>query len=123
MSLNWVNRPIVWSLLAIGTLCAAPAIAQAQEKSPEASTIIQPSIPDKVTQVTGPYKFWSETGLLDDAKIILNIDPSEWRIDRRSRNFEALYLDLLQQQSNVLPVVRTQDGPNPFETSLQELSK
>jgi hypothetical protein len=123
MSLNWVNRSIVWSLLAISTLFAAPSIAQEKEKSPEASNIIQPSVPDKVNQVAGTYKFWSETGLLDDAKTILNIDPSEWRIERRSRNFEALYLDLLQQQSNVLPVVRTQDGPNPFETSLKELSK
>jgi hypothetical protein len=120
MSLNWAGQPMFWGLVAISALSCAPAMAQ---DSGEGGPISQPTVPEKVDQAVGTYKFWPEITIVDDAKTLFTIGTSEGRIEKRSKNFEALYLDLQQQQADAQPIVRTQDAPNPFSTSLQEILK
>jgi hypothetical protein len=118
MFLKRASQPFFWGLFAATTL-TLPAIAQ-----PDANNTLplsRPSIPEAVDKVNASDQHWNETGIADDARWLFGIDYGEKRIERRARRFEALYVDLLKQQSESHAIMRTQDLPSQFNTSLLEM--
>lgn len=114
------SHPLFWGLVAVGTLSCVPAMAQEVVNS---APINQPSAFESIDKAAKSNAYWSETGLGADAKSVFVIDTDEARIQRRSENFEVVYLDLLKQQNEESVVIRTQDISNLYDTSLLELQK
>jgi hypothetical protein len=120
MFLKRASQPFFWGLLAATTL-TLPTVAQAQPTVDNAGPLNQPSIPTAFDKATGADKYWKENGILDDAKWIFGIVHGEKRIERRAKDFDALYTDVLKQQTEDHAIIRTQDLSNPFGTSLLEM--
>lgn len=120
MFLKRASQPFFWGLLAATTL-TLPTVAQAQPTVDNAGPLNQPSIPTTFDKATGADKFWKENGILDDAKWIFGIEHGEKRIERRAKAFDAVYTDVLKQQTEDHAIIRTQDLSNPFGTSLLEM--
>ena len=114
------SRPLFWGLVALGALSCVPAMAQ---ESTYVAPLKQPSLLEAVDQVSRTDTFWSESGLGGDAKSSFLIDRDEARIQKRSENFEVVYLDIMKQQSETGVIMRTQDISNTYTTSLMELQK
>jgi hypothetical protein len=121
MSLKWASQPYAWGLLSMGLLLSTPMIAQANPT--DSAPIKQPSAFEAVDHVSGTNSFWSELSISDDTKDLFLIERNEARIERRAKNLEMVYHDLLKQQTEDHAIVRTQDIPNLFETSLLEMQK
>jgi hypothetical protein len=115
------NRSLFWGLLAVGAFSCIPA-AMAQETGSSAP-LHQPSPFEAIDQVAKTNTFWTETTLLKDAKDVFFIGSDEYRIQKRSQNFETVYLDLMKQQGESHVIIRTQDIANTYDTSLFELQK
>jgi hypothetical protein len=120
MFLKRASQPFFWGLLAATTL-TLPTVAQAQPTVDNAGPLSQPSIPTAFDKATGADKYWKENGIVDDAKWIFGIEHGEKRIERRAKAFDALYTDVLKQQTEDHAIMRTQDLSNPFGTSLLEM--
>ena len=114
------SRPLFWGLVALGALSCLPAMAQEPTNT---APLKQPSLLEAVDQVAKTNTFWSESGLGGDAKSTFLIDRDEARIQGRSERFEAVYLDIMKQQSENGVVMRTQDISNTYTTSLMELQR
>ncbi|WP_404785978.1 hypothetical protein [Altericista sp. CCNU0014] len=114
------SRSLFWGLVTVGAFSCVPAIAQEAVVSP---TLSQPSAFEAVDRAAKADTFWTETTLLNDAKDSFFIEANEARIQKRARRFEGIYLDLMKQQTESSPIVRTQDISNTFDTSLLELQK
>jgi hypothetical protein len=114
------NRPLFWGLVALGALSCVPAMAQ---EPTNIAPLKQPSLLEAVDHVSKTNSFWSESGIGGDAKSTFLIDRDEARIQGRSEGFEAVYLDIMKQQSETGIVMRTQDISNTYTTSLLELQR
>jgi hypothetical protein len=112
------SRPLFWGLIALGALSCGPVMAQ---ESGTPAPLKQPSVFEAVNQVAKTNAFWSETSVGDDAKDFFFIDAGEARIQRRAEKFEAVYLDLMKQQSDGSVIMRTKDISNTYNTSLMEM--
>ncbi len=121
MSFKRASQTTFWGLVSMGVLLSAPMIAQANQA--DNAPLKQPSAFEAVDKVSGTDNFWSDISFADDAKNIFVIDRDEARIERRSKHFEMVYQDLLKQQTENHAIMRTQDIPNLFETSLKEMQK
>jgi hypothetical protein len=119
MFLKRASQPFFWGLFAAATL-TLPAVAQTAVDN--GAPLSQPSIPEAVDKATGYDMYWKELGIEDDAKWIFGIVHGEKRIQRRGQRFETLYYDLIKQQNESHAIIRTQDVPNPFGTSLLEMN-
>lgn len=112
------SQPFFWGLFAATTL-TLPAVAQPDANN--ALPLIRPSVPEAVDQATGYDQHWKESGLADDAKWLFGIEYGEKRIQKRAQRFETLYYDLVKQQNESHAIIRTQDLPSVFNTSLREM--
>ncbi|HEY9824902.1 MAG TPA: hypothetical protein V6D19_05605 [Stenomitos sp.] len=121
MFLTRTSRSLLWGCLAMGALSCAPAVAQQPTEVP--GPIQPPSINEAVEATAGTNKFWPEITLLEDVKTVFSIGQSEYRIEGRSKKFEALYRDLMMQQQENHDILRPRDLPSPFSTTVQELQK
>lgn len=110
------SRPLFWGLVALGALSCGSAMAQ---ESGTPAPLKHPSVFEAVDQAAKTNAFWSETSVGDDAKAFFVIDEAQIR--RRSEKFEAVYLDLMKQQSDGSVIMRTKDISNTYTTSLMEM--
>ncbi len=121
MFLKRASRPFFWGLFAAATL-TLPAVAQtAQTTVDKAVPLSQPSIPASFDKTAGADLFWKENGIEDDAKWVFGIVYGEKRIEKRAQRLDALYADVIKQQTEDHALTRTQDLPNQFDTSLLEM--
>jgi hypothetical protein len=121
MFLKRESQPFFWGLFAAATL-TLPAVAQtAQTSVDKAEPLSQPSIPVSFDKAAGSDLYWKENGLEDDAKWVFGIVHGEKRIEKRAQRIDALYVDVLKQQNEDHAIIRTQDLPNQFDTSLLEM--
>lgn len=119
MFLTRTSRSLLWGCLAMGALSCAPAVAQ--EPTEVSGSIQLPSINQAVEETAGTNRFWPEISLLEDVKTVFSIGQSEYRIEGRSKKFEALYRDLMLQQQENHDILRPRDLPTPFNTTVQEI--
>jgi hypothetical protein len=110
------SRPLFWGLVALGALSCGSVMAQ---ESGTPAPLKQPSVFEAVDQAAKTNAFWSENSVGYDAKALFLIDDAQ--IQRRSEKFEAVYLDLMKQQSDGSVIMRTKDISNTYTTSLMEM--
>ena len=79
------------------------------------------SIPEAVDYNSRMNNYYQDDSLLGDTKFTFGLQFSDNSIRKSARQVEALYRDLVFQQDNDNPVVRTQDLPSPFTTSIFSL--
>ena len=95
----------------------------AQTASPEVSQLGKPTIPEALNQAANFNNFYKDRSTAGDALFTFGLNGfDEAKIAKAARRTEALYLDLLQQQNEDNPIVRTRDLANPYETSLLQLN-
>ncbi|MGB8703367.1 MAG: hypothetical protein WCD18_28455 [Thermosynechococcaceae cyanobacterium] len=116
MSLKWAGQSLFLGVLAVGAVASTPAFAQDNNEP-----INRPSVAEQVDHATGFNQYWSEIAIVDDAKWVFGIEHGEKRVEGRTHRFERLYADLMKQQSEDHEILRTQDIPSPFNTSLSNL--
>ena len=76
------------------------------------------SIPAAVDYNTRLNDYYRDDSLLGDAKFFSGFTYGDNAIRKASRQAEALYRDLVNQQDDDNPIVRTRDLPSPFTTSV-----
>ncbi len=124
--------------IALATAAALiPANIRAQEgliQPPERKIIFstpttplnQPEIPEVVDVLGRSNTFWFEQTGGGDALWLFGFELENFYrenvLARVGRRVEALYNDLLQQQSQNDPLIRTRDLETPYNTSLQQLN-
>ena len=79
------------------------------------------SIPDTVDHNSRINDYYRDDSMLGDAKFIFGAEFTDHTIRKSARQVETLYHDLLKQQSESDEIVRTQDLPSPFTTSIFSL--
>lgn len=79
------------------------------------------SIPEVVDYNTRINNYFQDDSLLGDVKFFSGASYGDNSIRKAVRQTEALYRDLVFQQDNDHPVVRTKDLPSPFTTSIFSL--
>jgi hypothetical protein len=108
------------ALVALAGLLTIAPPSFAQNASSNAP-IAPPSPAQAIDNTTGFGKFWDEISLGSDAKWLFGIDYEDKKIEKRSRQFEALYLDTLRQYDDDYPNMRSRDLPSPYTTSVMSL--
>jgi hypothetical protein len=78
---------------------------------------------EAVDRVSGTDKFWTDASIGNDAIDLFFIKRAEARVAKRSQDFETVYKDIMKQQTEDQPMMRTQDLPNQYGTSLLEMQK
>ena len=78
----------------------------------------QSSIPEAVDYNSRINNYYRDDAILGDAKFFSGLTYSDNSIRKSARQTEALYRDLVFQQDNDNPVVKTKDLPTPFSTSI-----
>ncbi len=121
MSLKRARRSFFWGLFSVGVLVCVPVVAQEPQK--DSDPIKQSSVAEAVEQASGVNMFWSDASIANDAVDLFLINGSEARVAQRSQVFDAVYRDLMKQQNEDQPMMRTQDIPNLYGTSLIEMQK
>ena len=79
------------------------------------------SISDVIDHNSRIDDFFKDVSIGGDAKFSFGTSYADDEIAKAARQTEALYRDLLEQQNNDNPVVRTRDLPTPFSTSIRTL--
>lgn len=79
------------------------------------------SIPEAVDYNSRLFNYHQDDSILGDAKFFSGLTFSDNEIRKSSRQIEALYRDLVFQQDNDNPVIKTKDLPSPFTTSIFSL--
>lgn len=97
------------------------AVAQEQDVDPQDRPLRQPTISETLDQQSNFDSYWTDEDLGGDANFVFSIETPEGVIRGASERVEAIYKDLLQQQDDDFPTMRTRDLANPYETSLLEL--
>ncbi len=121
MSLKRARRPFFWGLFSVGVLVCVPVVAQEPQK--DNAPIKQSSVAEAVDQVSGVDAFWSDASIGNEAIDLFFIKRSEARIAKRSQTFDTVYKDIMKQQNEDQPMMRTQDIPSLYGTSLLEMQK
>lgn len=97
------------------------AVAQEQDVESQNRPLSQPTISETLDQQSNFDTYWTDTDIGGDANFLFSIDTPEGVIKGSAERVEAIYKDLLQQQDDDFPTMRTRDLANPYETSLLEL--
>jgi hypothetical protein len=121
MSLKRARRPFFWGLFSVGVLVCVPVVAQEPQK--DNAPLKQYSVGEAVDRVSGYDKFWTDASIGNDAIDLFFIKRGEARVAKRSQDFETVYKDIMKQQTEDQPMMRTQDIPNQYSTSLLEMQK
>jgi hypothetical protein len=109
--------------LLIGALISGSsgAIATAQPQNEGVGRLDRPTIPEVVDRNVKLNSFWDYATTSGDTKFLFSITRQEQEITNSGFRAEVLYRDLLQQQDDNNPTLRTQDLPSPFSTSVFQL--
>lgn len=108
--------------IALATLVlAGQGLAVAQEVDPLERPLRQPTISETLDRQSNLESYWSDEDLGGDANFAFSVETPEGVIRDAAQRVEVMYYDLLQQQDDDFPTVRTRDLANPYATSLLEL--
>ncbi|WP_299415403.1 hypothetical protein [Acaryochloris sp. IP29b_bin.148] len=110
--------------IALATLVLAAngiAVAQEQDVDLQNRPLRQSTISETLDQQTNLDSHWTDTNVGGDANFAFSFDQPEGVIRDASERIEVIYKDLLQQQDDDFPTMRTRDLANPYSTSLLEL--
>lgn len=108
--------------IALATLIlTGNGIAVAQETERQDQPLHQPTISETLDKQSNLDTYWSDTDIGGDANFLFSFDTPEGVIKKSAERVEVIYKDLLQQQDDDFPTMRTRDLANPYETSLLEL--
>ena len=118
VNLNRWGQVLILSALITGS---AGTIVVAEEVDRAVGRLDAPTIPDVVERNTELDSFWDYATTIGDTKFLFNIDRPEQEITTAGFRTEVLFKDLLQQQDDNNPTVRTPDMPSPFSTSVFQL--
>jgi hypothetical protein len=107
------------ALVALASLLTItpPSFAQTSSADPIAPL----SAAQTIDKTTGFGTYWDELSLSSDVKWLFGIEYEDKKIEKKARNFEALYLDTLRQYDDDHPTIRTRDLPSPYTTSVMSL--
>lgn len=108
--------------IALATLIlTGHGVALAQEVDPLDQPLRQPTISETLDQQSNLDSYWEDESLGGDANFAFSVETPEGVIRDAAERVEVMYKDLLQQQDDDFPTVRTRDLANPYATSLLEL--
>ncbi|MGB7414212.1 MAG: hypothetical protein WA902_08385 [Thermosynechococcaceae cyanobacterium] len=111
-----------WSGVAVlATLLSSTGSAVLAQEA-ELPSLHQSSFPEAVDRNTNLNSFWSEASIGGDAKFLFGLQYKDIQLDKDARRIQAMYQDMLKQQDDDHPTVRTRDMPSPYNTSLYELT-
>ena len=108
-------------ILALTALISGSTSVVVAEEVDEIGRLEENDIPELMDRNANLDTFWEYATTLGDTKFFFNIDRQEQGITNSAFRTEALYKDLLRQQDENNPIIRTQDLPNPYSTSLFQL--
>ncbi|NJM67137.1 MAG: hypothetical protein HC851_16435 [Acaryochloris sp. RU_4_1] len=108
--------------IALATLIlAGNNVVLAEQTNLQEKPLRQSSIPEILDQQSKLDDYWVDQSLGGDANFAFSVDTSERKIRNASERVEAIYKDLIQEQDDDFPTMRTRDLENPYVTSLLEL--
>lgn len=108
--------------IALATLIlTGNGVALAQEVDPFDQPLHQPTISETLDQQSNLDSYWEDESVGGDANFAFSVETPEGVIKDAAERIEVIYKDLLQQQDDDFPTVRTRDLANPYATSLLEL--
>ncbi|WP_299488244.1 hypothetical protein [Acaryochloris sp. IP29b_bin.137] len=108
--------------IALATLLlAGQGLAVAQEVDPSEQPLHQSTISETLDRQSNLDSYWADEDLGGDANFAFSVETPEGVIRDSAERIEVIYKDLLQQQDDDFPTVRTRDLANPYATSLLEL--
>ena len=107
-------------LTAIGLITASASVAQVAPGDP-LNSLSAPTIPAAADQKAELDKFWPESSIVGDAAFMFGIQYDDIKIRNSAQRLSTFYRDLLRQQSEDQPIIRTRDLESPFSSSLYEL--
>lgn len=112
-----------WSgVLTLAALMASGNVAVfAQESASQDEPLNRPTVSETLDQANGFDSYWEDESIGGDANFLFSAESPERVILNSSDRIEAVYKDLLKQQDEDSPILRTRDLANPYETSLLEL--
>lgn len=113
---HWSGGIVLATLILIGN-----GVALAQDVDPIDRPLRQPTISETLDQQSNLDSYWEDEDLGGDANFAFSVDTPEGVIRDAAERVEIIYKDLLQQQDDDFPTVRTRDLANPYATSLLEL--
>ena len=119
VNLNHWGQGLILTVL----IASSPGAVFAEEVDEAVGHLEAPSIPEVVDRNVNLETFWEYATTLGDTKFFFNIDRQEQGLTNSGFRIEALYKDLLKQQDDNNPTVRTQDITNPYSTSVFELQR
>ena len=96
-------------------LTAPKSLAEKVNEDPLGSHV---TIPEAVDYNARMNRYFDDDSTIEDAKFFTGLTFGEKSIRRSGRQIEAVYQDLLKQQDDDHPIVRTRDLPSPFTTSV-----
>lgn len=108
--------------IALATLVlTGQGLAMAQDVDPMDQPLDQPTIFSTLDQQSKLDSYFKTESLGGDAKFLFGLDTPERAIRNSAKHIEVIYKDLLQQQDDDFPTMRTRDLANPYDTSVSEL--
>lgn len=113
---HWSGVITLAALIASGN-----AAVFAQGSANQDEPLNQPSVSQTLDQKNGFDSYWQDESISGDTKFLFSVESPENVIRQSGERIEAVYKDLLKQQDDDNPTMRTRDLANPYETSLLEL--
>lgn len=108
--------------IALATLIlTGNSLVLAEETNLQEKPLRQSSIPETLDQQSNLDDYWVDQSVGGDANFAFSVDTPEGKIRNASERVEAIYKDLVQEQDDDFPTMRTRDLENPYVTSLLEL--
>ncbi len=108
--------------IALATLVlTGSGIAVAQDVDLQDQPLRQPTISETLNKQSNLDSYWTDEDLGGDASFLFSVGTPEGAIKDSAERIEVIYRDLLQQQDDDFPTMRTRDLANPYQTSLLEL--
>lgn len=116
------NRLLGLMVVATSALIASTEVLAQTPPVNSFGQLSQPTIPQAADRITKLDQFFFDRSIAGDALFTFGINYGEVRAARVGRKLEQFYADLLTQQAEDSPIIRTRDLANPFNTSVLQLN-
>ncbi|NCJ07183.1 hypothetical protein GS597_11840 [Synechococcales cyanobacterium C] len=105
-------------MIALGLAIAPASLAQSVDSG---APLNAPTLPQVVDQKAELDKFWPESSFTGDASFMFGIQYDDIKIRNATKRLSVFSRDVLRQQGEDQPIIRTRDLVSPFSTSVYEL--
>lgn len=117
-----LNRLLGLTVVATSTLLTSVEVFAQTPAIDSFGQLSQPTIPQAADRITKLDRFFFDQSTAGDALFTFGINYGEVRAASVAKRLERFYADLLTQQEEDSPIIRTRDLVNPFDTSVLQLN-